>query len=466
MTDIKDLGIPSLAPMDSSEIQSYINGRLQDPIMANSNRLFYRVIVAPTNKKGADFIDIQKAIDAVNAFGGGIVYITNGTYYITSNITMYSNVRLYGEDNQNTFIDGSTSNIKVNLTDLNNIYIKDLQFKNFRSTDGVIYGSGGNILKVENCVFTDNSANTGTGIDIYLSGSNVIVESCQSTNAGNFIYLNGGSTRKIISNNIVTTPYKEAFKGDSTGGAKALLQNNLVGNAIYPIFGGKFLYSRIISNLSTYSSATSTGYQGDFTTGSANVLISNNHFTGGGKGGIRISGGSSFQVNGNNIAGSGDTGIELTYSWVCQITGNRIEGANAKGIRMDNSNCNQISGNYINTSGANSLEIYNGSYNQVSGNFVSTSAGKALDISGASANSITGNTLSGNGSGNDAVLLQSSSGDNIITGNWTNGGSSGTTYGVKIDSGCNYNTVVGNRLRGNSGGYSDSGSVNTIASNT
>ena len=52
-----------------------------------------------------DFTDIQKAIDYVNGLGGGTVYIKAGTYNLTTDLIMYSNIHLVGEDTLSTILD-------------------------------------------------------------------------------------------------------------------------------------------------------------------------------------------------------------------------------------------------------------------------------------------------------------------------------------------------------------------------
>lgn len=53
-------------------------------------------VVSDSNVSG-DFTDIQRAIDVTAALGGGIVFIRNGTYLLSDDIIMPSNVTLRGE---------------------------------------------------------------------------------------------------------------------------------------------------------------------------------------------------------------------------------------------------------------------------------------------------------------------------------------------------------------------------------
>lgn len=54
--------------------------------------------------EGDDYTDIQEAIDYIYSLGGGTVFVKKGTYTITENMTIYSNIRLLGEDFNDTTV--------------------------------------------------------------------------------------------------------------------------------------------------------------------------------------------------------------------------------------------------------------------------------------------------------------------------------------------------------------------------
>src|SRR3990167_7908148 len=88
LNDIEAKGVPPLPSYNEILLRKYLEGELQNPIMATTRRPAYRAIVSPT-PGGTDFIDIQKAIDYVNELGGGTIFIKSGTYTIASDITLY-----------------------------------------------------------------------------------------------------------------------------------------------------------------------------------------------------------------------------------------------------------------------------------------------------------------------------------------------------------------------------------------
>ena len=67
---------------------------------------------------GGTHLDIQSAIDDVNESGGGAIKINNGTYVLTDDIIVPSNISLIGEDKYNPIIDCNSSSHKIK-TDTN-----------------------------------------------------------------------------------------------------------------------------------------------------------------------------------------------------------------------------------------------------------------------------------------------------------------------------------------------------------
>lgn len=65
-----------------------------------------RAIVSNADTAQAgDFTDLQSAIDYVNSLGGGTVFIRNGTYDLTADITFYNNISLLGESSDGVILD-------------------------------------------------------------------------------------------------------------------------------------------------------------------------------------------------------------------------------------------------------------------------------------------------------------------------------------------------------------------------
>jgi len=64
---------------------------------------------------GADFDNIQEAIDFVNGFGGGKVFVKPGVYTLNSDITLYSDVHLVGEDNRSSIVDFDNNSYQIKI---------------------------------------------------------------------------------------------------------------------------------------------------------------------------------------------------------------------------------------------------------------------------------------------------------------------------------------------------------------
>lgn len=59
--------------------------------------------------------NLQDAIDAVHAAGGGTINLTNGIHYPKANITLYSNTYLIGENSESTIIDFESAAYSVKI---------------------------------------------------------------------------------------------------------------------------------------------------------------------------------------------------------------------------------------------------------------------------------------------------------------------------------------------------------------
>jgi parallel beta-helix repeat protein len=71
----------------------------------------YKAIVDPTGN--GDLATIQEAIDYVEGLGGGEIFIKNGTYTLTADITIPSNIHLTGESMDGVILDFNGGNYRV-----------------------------------------------------------------------------------------------------------------------------------------------------------------------------------------------------------------------------------------------------------------------------------------------------------------------------------------------------------------
>lgn len=108
----------------------------------------------------ADDVQIQAAVDAVNAAGGGIVFLKAATYNIATNVLMKSNVTLQGAGMNATILTGNTTDYNLVKTTKSgttktvyaNIAIKDVTFKSNYGSCLVINNTNG--FTLEGCEFT------------------------------------------------------------------------------------------------------------------------------------------------------------------------------------------------------------------------------------------------------------------------------------------------------------------------
>lgn len=262
----------------------------------------------------ADDVQIQAAIDAVSAAGGGIVFIKAGTYNTTSTIHDKSNISLVGEGSQKTIIKGAATTYTMlntvrsgtTSTLFNNISLKDMTFVS--QSDAII--------EINN---TNNFH--ASGLEIYYTVTTPVSECfnlqyCQNVNivdnylhniTGNGIQVNA-VTNFNIANNII-----DAIVATDTDGI----------------------------DIDTDFMLTKT-FVSSFGTVTGNVIKNSVN-------GIRVENGHNFAITGNTIdtcTGSGiylNTSDSLTLKYV-NVTGNTISRCVAEGIAVIGNAANDMSG--------------------------------------------------------------------------------------------------------------------------
>ena len=134
--------------------------------------LTYKVMTGIRDSKGAmaivgteencDFTSIQSAIDYVNGLGGGKVHIRAGTYSLSANLQMYSDIILEGEGKGATLLvqaSGINGDV-INCNSVDRWTIRDLDIdgnvSNNASGDNGIVAYDADLWLVENCVIHHN----------------------------------------------------------------------------------------------------------------------------------------------------------------------------------------------------------------------------------------------------------------------------------------------------------------------
>ena len=351
--------------------------------------------------------EIQAAIDAATAAGGGIVWFPEGTYMLSGKLVLKSNVTLQGEGWSSILKLEAGANsdlIEFNFSggDVTDVAILDLQLDG----DGSNQSAGNNKIieivdgirvRVENCYIHDTK-NDAIGISADLTSTNRhiwIVNNYMKTVGvggsgarsgisiieGRFINILGNRIEDVDQNFIDLEPTTDdrpvMFVNiidnicETADGVGIQLKVAGTGTA-YDIT--KFAHINIVNNVVKDFDTDNNTAGGIINTGFVAVNIKNNHVTQAATNSAGISAGRHANVEGNYIYNC-ESGIDVgTYT---NITGNTIDKANLFGIR------------------SNSAADPEAKYVTISHNLVkNTQAGPAVRVdSSQEALSVIGNTL-------------------------------------------------------------------------
>ena len=310
----------------ADKMQQIIGSNIKDLSLKNINiDPNFRAFKAIVAKQGGDFTNIQSAIDFVDKLGGGIIFLKKGTYKLTADITLYSNIEIIGEDNDTTIIDFDTSSYSVKAvgtsgSHLRNIHLKNIQVKGSTdTTNGGVFFQYVDDFSIRLCKFANNhDASANGSAAVWLDNSNRgIVEDCYSDLCDRFIYAKT-SYRITVRINDINNSYDNGIEFED-GSTNSIFNNSLEDCENDGIYLNGTAYSKITNNVI-----------GDVTNNLINLA-------------------STRCVVGNNVfwdSVAGAIGILVT-SGLNAISGNHF-GANLDiGIHLDNGNYNNITGNVI-----------------------------------------------------------------------------------------------------------------------
>lgn len=246
-----------------------------------ASRVVATAIVSPIGD--GDFTDIQEAIDSLPSTGG-VVYVKEGTYTITTGLTInVDNTAILGAGKAT--IVTTSSNIRLlKASNRDGILIQNL---NFIGTDNILhdlnYGIEFDAVTesfITGCWFSDSGTN---GIWVHGAGSQIImteniVKSCQFSGI-----LIQGVSRFILSNNISDSNGQAGIRME-TGGAH-IIGNHCNSNSANGIYLTESSNSRIIGNFC--DSNSDHGIELDSNVDQSSV-IGNTSVNHSGKSGIQI----------------------------------------------------------------------------------------------------------------------------------------------------------------------------------
>jgi parallel beta-helix repeat protein len=368
----------------------------------------------------ADEVQIQTAINAVNALDGGSIYIVRGIYDITKTITIPSNIIIFGDGiktllKANASLNG-LSNILVNsdLTGGNtNIHVTNIAIDgNQANRSGKVLGHDGeghNIFYGRVSYSSIYNIVTYNGAQACLSlgagTNNCIVEKNYIYNSWNHNLLVAGNrvpeevTQNIIRGNIVYGAGQGGSQGVGIELANYATKNTIIGNISKSnLEGGIHVYyystnNTILGNIliSNQQNGISIVDQSDYTQVSDNIIyssnkigidattssltyggkyctITNNVITNCGWNAIRgnASGDLSYSVIANNItdncgilapSGNGQEGMYFNTAIQLLIEHNQVTNPTRRGIFADTPTALKISNNNIQSTPATGIYI-------------------------------------------------------------------------------------------------------------
>jgi len=338
-TKTVDYGAPNPQPAIINTVQvdqtsQYINKVHDSATVLRAARLYDAIV--DINEKG-DFTSIQNALDS----GAKTIYVRNGTYQISSSISIQSsNISIIGENRNNTIIylkDGSNCHMVTignGSTTIKGITIESIQLDGNK----------------------DNQTGTSYGIYVYGGSSNLIgdvkIQNCYIKNTDTAGIYMSYADRNYISNNFITDiAWEDAGDTASYGiylvnSDENIITENLIGNTYTGIFLNGI--ANVITNnnikLCYYCILTATF---TYSTISSNNLMDSDC-------GVFLGSGSNYNIISNNeiidpAATSSDDGVALYEADYNLIHNNNIRGMGDYGIDITDASStnNSILGNYL-----------------------------------------------------------------------------------------------------------------------
>ncbi len=352
-----------------------------------------------------DQVQIQQAIHNL-PFGGGSVYLREGTYNIGATITLDNNTALIGSGaGALLYLANNVNDNVLQATNCENLLVTNLRIwgngSNNTAGSGICFENVGD-SKIVGC-WVENFDNYGIWLYVLSNGNAVGGNTCQGNGTGG-IYLCG------------------SFNNSISG-------NTCQGHGEYGIFLNSSSNNAVSGN-----TCSGNGEDGIFLDSSENNTVSGNACTGNGSHGIHLSDSSNNTVTSNTCQGNGGHGIYLAYQGGNTITGNTCAGNGEDGIHLGNLHNNTVSGNTCTGNGYHGIYLY-------------------APIEFISHNTISINTVVGNSQDNDntydGIFVDGNCDFNNIQGNTVRRGTGANQqrYGIRINSaGCDNNLVINNDL--------------------
>lgn len=294
---------------------------------------------------GGDYDNLQDAIDD----GNKVIYVKSGTYTISADIVVPSDVSIIGENKYTTIFDFNNSSYSFKFIGVDSAYLFNNLLRSFTVQNCASYPIIGNYIdnfRIVDCYFKDNSHLIRLGFDFTLSRVGELYIIDNDFEGGGDIKISGGPADNI-------KPFYFSRNRSLDCSSSFLLVDSAVNS----------LFSIIDFNIVKYSSLQSSGFAfevySSFVTGNFIYNAYN---------GIAVS---DSELLSNRIFNSGNCGIYALGN-DCYLHNNFIDhvgsGSDGCGILVDGYDEFLISGNVIWTPSEYGLYINNGGHHLVSNN--------------------------------------------------------------------------------------------------
>jgi parallel beta-helix repeat protein len=272
---------------------------------------------------------INTAIAQIHAAGKGQVILLSGTYNISDNILLRSNVKLTGS--------GLTT--KLRLDDNTNLSLSGIirtQGASDRSSDVAIYNSGVSNLQIDGNRANQTSKSKQYGI--YGTYDGAVFENLYVHDTASYGF----------------DPHEDSRNGRAT--SNIVIRNNIVENAgLDGITLDRVINSFVENNLTINNDRHGI----NAVSRSENTLIKNNYSIGNDGNGITVQAGSRLlDITGNEIANNLGNGIYLPGEGGNTIDRNKIFSSGKYGIGVKSSSGNKITDNLVMDSSQLTNDLY------------------------------------------------------------------------------------------------------------
>lgn len=413
----------------------------------------------------ADNVEIQAAINALPA-GGGRVVLLEGTFDISNDIDLVSNLKLSGQGDSTILqmADGVAGDHCLTGNAITNVEISDLLVDGDKAAQtgvqtqfGIYWTTVSHSIIIGVSVIDVGSSAALSGYGIYFNNcDHNVVTNCKLSGCKreNIVIFNG-SDYNIFSNSITRDcDDRNVVIHDSSYNLITNIVSDNSGNDGINITGaciGNEISDCIIAN---------SGAEGIYTEGGADAHIVNNVIYNSATYGISVTS-PGASIIGNRVYDSGSQGVYVIAA-ECVISENRVINSTGQGIYAQTDR-GIISGNYVIDGSTVAIIVRNSSYCVIQGNLCkdNNSAGIFLDSSyycTISGNSLVNNGGAGGG-GDNGIHIDGDSDYNLIIGNTFDKGAN-QDDGIRLFAGATGNILRDNQLV-NGGNFNNINDVGT-----